>query len=309
MKIVIIGANGQLGSELTALFEDETVVALTHKDLDVSYYESVERLMDRARPDVVINTSAFHQVDLCETAPDKAFQVNAFAVRNLAQVCRRHDTLFIHTSTDYVFDGAKGRPYTEEDAPNPQSVYANSKLAGEYFVRHNCPRHMVVRTCGLYGNAGRSSKGYNFVDLMLRLQSEQQPIRVVNDQVLTPTRAREAARKMRDLVIYERDFQSRKLSASPSESPYGIIHITAAGECSWFEFAQAVFEEAGLTANLTPITSEKFGAAAKRPTYSVLAREKLSQLGLDDPELWRNGLRAYLEERRRQATSPSLARP
>jgi dTDP-4-dehydrorhamnose reductase len=298
MKVIIIGANGQLGTVLASAFESETVVALAHKDLDIAQYEAAERLFDRAYPDVVLNTSAHHRVDLCETTQEMAFSINAFAVRNLAQLCRKHDALFVHTSTDYVFDGAKGAPYSEEDAPNPQSVYATSKLAGEFFVKHNCPRHFIIRTCGLYGDAGRSSKGYNFVDLMLRLQREQQPIRVVNDQVLTPTRAAEVARKIHELVLYERDHRAEMTPAGVKGSLYGVVHVTAQGECSWYEFARTIFEEAGLTANLTPTTSEKFGAAAKRPTYSVLAHSKLVQCGMDDMEFWREGLRIYLSERR-----------
>ncbi|MDD5543254.1 MAG: dTDP-4-dehydrorhamnose reductase [Acidobacteriia bacterium] len=304
MKVLIIGANGQLGSELVTAFERDVVVALAHKDLDITDHEASARLFERARPDVVINTSAYHQVDLCETTAGRAFEVNAFAVRHLAQLCRQHDALFLHTSTDYVFDGSKGRPYLEEDAPNPQSVYATAKLAGEYFVRHECPRHWVVRTCGLFGDAGRSSKGYNFVDLMLRLQKEQKPIRVVNDQVLAPTRAREAARKMYELIQYERRHRSGENLGLESHELYGIVHITAKGECSWFEFARTVFEEMGLTANLSPTTSEKFGAAAKRPSYSVLAHGKLAQLKMDDMEDWRDGLRIYLAEKRAAAPHP-----
>ncbi len=305
MKIIIIGANGQLGNELARFFDDETVVALAHKDLDVGHSEAVERLLDRARPDVVINTSAYHQVDLCETTQEQAFAINAFAVRNLAQQCRKHDALFVHTSTDYVFDGAKRTPYLEEDAPNPQSVYATSKLAGEYFVRHNCPRNFVIRTCGLFGDAGRSGKGYNFVDLMLRLQREQKPIRVVNDQVLTPTRAREVARKVHDLVLFERAQRASANAGAPLDALYGIVHVTAQGECSWYEFACAVFEEAGVSVNLTATTSEKFGAAAKRPSYSVLAHSKLKRFGLDDMEPWRDGLRVYLKERRARSEQVS----
>jgi dTDP-4-dehydrorhamnose reductase len=294
MKIIILGANGQLGCELVRFFEDETVVALARKDLDVSNFEAAERLFDRARPDVVINTTAYHQVDLCETSEANAFLVNAYAVRHLARLCRKHDALFVHTSTDYVFDGSKRKPYSEEDAPNPQSVYATSKLAGEYFVAHGCPRHFVIRTCGLFGDATHSSKGYNFVDLMLRLQREKKPIRVVNDQVVSPTRAREVARKICDLVLFERRYRA---AAVPQDAPYGIIHVTAKGECSWYEFACAIFEAAGLTANLAAITSDKFGAAAKRPTYSILAHTQLARLGLDDLEHWQDGLRLYLAER------------
>lgn len=304
MKVIIIGANGQLGSELVAAFDSEIVVALAHKDLDVANFEAAERLLDRARPDVVVNTSAYHQVDLCETTEVRAFEINAFAVRHVAQLCQKHNALFVHTSTDYVFDGRRGRPYTEEDTPNPQSVYAVSKLAGEFLVRHNCFRHFVIRTCGLFGNAGRSSKGYNFVDLMLRLQREQQPIRVVNDQVLTPTRAKEAARKMRELILFEQEHHAALQPAGHPDSLYGVIHVTAYGECSWFEFASAIFEEMGVTAHLTATTSEKFGAKAKRPSYSVLAHTKLAKFGLDDMEPWRDGLRAYLAEYRARMAQP-----
>jgi len=308
MKVIIIGSNGQLGSELVRAFREETVVALAHKDLDVANAEAADRLFERAFPDVVINTTAYHQVDLCENAQEKSFAINAFAVRHLAQLCRKHGALFVHTSTDYVFDGSKRTPYTEEDAPNPQSVYATSKLAGEFFVRHNCPRHLVIRTCGLYGDARRSSKGYNFVDLMLRLQRDQQPIRVVDDQVLTPTRAAEAARKIHELILYERDHRAEIPPAGAPDSLYGIVHITAKGECSWYEFACTIFEEAKLSANLTPTSSEKFGATAKRPGYSVLSHEKLARFGMDDLEHWRDGLRTYLAERRIYSGDPGPVR-
>jgi len=282
MKIMIIGAGGQLGSELVNILEDDNVIPLTHMDIELTDYPQVSDVISSNVPDIVINTTAYHRVDECEEYAEKSFAVNACAVRNLARICAELDATLVHFSTDYVFGGEKRTPYVEDDMPNPLSVYAVSKLAGEYFVRNICSRHFVIRTCGLYGAKGISGKGGNFVELMLKLARENRPIRVVSDQIVTPTYARELAAMVSQLIRTE---------------AYGLYHMTNDGECSWYEFAKTVFELTGVRANLSPTTSADYGAKAKRPPYSVLENRNLKRLGLDDMRHWKEALRQYLQEK------------
>jgi dTDP-4-dehydrorhamnose reductase len=280
----LIGANGQLGQELRQVYADHNLIPLTHADLEVADRKQTEEALDRLAPDLILNTAAYHRVDECEDFPARAYEVNALAVRHLAQWAKAHEAMLVHFSTDYVFDGTQRRPYTEADAPRPLSAYGISKLAGEHFIRAIHDRHFVIRTCGLYGIAGSGGKGGNFIETMLRLATEGKEIRVVEDQVLTPTSAKELARKIRQLV---------------ETGAYGLYHITNAGACSWHEFAAAIFELSGLKPRLQPTTSAAFGAPAKRPAYSVLDNANLRSLGLDDLRDWRDALKEYLLDRRR----------
>jgi len=282
MRVLVIGASGQLGTDLVKVMDGWDLVPITHADLDICDFVYTRKVIEEKKPDVVINTAAFNRVDDCEEEVSKAFWVNAFAVRNLAQICADLDCVLVHISTNYVFDGRKREPYTEEDPPNPLSVYGASKLTGEYFVRNICPKHFIIRTSGLYGVAGSRAKGGNFVETMIRLAKEDKPIRVVNDQVLTPTYTRDLAEKIKELL---------------QTKAYGLYHITNSGECSWYEFASKIFELLGLNPEFVPTTTAEFGAKAKRPAYSVLAHEKLKRLRIDDVRSWREGLRAYLKEK------------
>ncbi len=282
MKIMIIGAGGQLGSELVNILQDDVLIPLTHIDIEMTNQEQVNDILSSNMPDVVINTTAYHRVDDCEDNVEKSFSVNAYAVRTLAKICSELDTTLVHFSTDYVFGGEKGIPYTEEDMPNPLSVYAVSKLAGEYFVRNICNRHFVIRTCGLYGAKGISGKGENFVELMLKLSKQKKPIRIVADQIVTPTYARELAFKVSQLI------RTRE---------YGLYHMTNEGSCSWYEFARTVFDLTGIKANLSPTTAAEYGAKARRPAYSVLENRNLTRLGLDDMRPWKDALKDYLSEK------------
>jgi dTDP-4-dehydrorhamnose reductase len=279
MKVVVTGAAGQLGRELTPALEGETVVALSRPELDVCDFGRTRALLETIRPDAVINAAAFTHVDDCEAEPSRAFSTNTYAVRNLAEICADLGCVLVHVSTDYVFDGAKTTPYAEDDLPRPLSVYGVSKLAGEYFVRSVAPKHYVIRTSGIYGPAGATTRRSNFVETMLRLARRGEAIRVVVDQVLTPTSARDAARKIVELLGFGR---------------YGLYHVTNGGECSWFEFAQAVFELSGLDVPLAPTTTAAFGARARRPRYSVLAHTALAELGADDLPDWKDALATYL---------------
>lgn len=292
MKVMLIGANGQLGSDLKRVFGDDDLVARTHADLEICNHDAVRRQVAELGPDVVINTAAFHRVDDCEDQVEKSFQVNAYAVRNLAQACDQVGAKLVHLSTDYVFGGDQQTPYSEDDRPHPLNVYGVSKLAGEYFVRTAGPRHFVVRTTGLYGVAGSSGKGGNFVELMLRLAREGKPIKVVHDQVLTPTYTLDLAQKIKELARSE---------------AYGLYHVTSSGGCSWYEFARTIFELAGLKPDLSPTTTNTFGARSRRPAYSVLDHVHLRQAGFTDMRPWPEALAAYLKEKGHTAAKPQAA--
>ena len=224
-------------------------------------------------------------MDDCESQVSTAFHVNGEAVRNLALAARDIDAVLVHYSTDYVFDGAAGRPYLESDPALPLNVYGASKLAGEHLVASVWEKHFLIRTSGLYGHAGSSGKGGNFVETMIRKAMANESILVVDDQRLTPTSTRELARKTAALI---------------ETSHYGLYHITAKGNCTWYEFADEIFRLLGVRAELSPTTSDRFATAARRPAYSVLANHRLDELGMDDLKHWRDALRDYLSDRIRR---------
>jgi dTDP-4-dehydrorhamnose reductase len=283
MKIAIIGADGQLGTDLVPALKGHDVAPLFWPEFDVTRAKAAAEVLARIRPDAVINTAAFHRVDECEDRADQAFAVNAIAVRDLARTCRTLGAVLVHFSTDYVFDGEKRKPYLEEDRPGPLSVYAASKLAGEHFVRAYAERAFVIRTCGLYGKAGCLEKGRNFVETMLHLASSgRTPIRVVNNQVVTPTATVELAARVAELIRTD---------------AFGLYHMTAEGFCSWFEFARAIFELTGGDPSVVvPVDSAAFGAKAKRPAYSVLENGRMKTIGLTPFSFWRDALSAYLRD-------------
>jgi dTDP-4-dehydrorhamnose reductase len=223
-----------------------------------------------------------HHVEDCESDPERAYAVNALGARNLATVTQDLGAVFIHVSTDYVFDGRKGSPYTEEDLPLPLNVYGNSKLAGEYFVRAANERHVVLRTSALYGRKPcRAKGGNNFVELMLRLGRERGEVRVVASETVTPTSTRDLA---------------RQVVALSQAGAYGLFHATAEGSCSWHEFACEIFAAARLPVRCLVAEPHEFPAKVPRPVYSVLENAKLEQAGLNQFRDWREGLHAYLEQ-------------
>jgi dTDP-4-dehydrorhamnose reductase len=291
MGSVVLGAAGQLGRRLVSVLagRGSPVTAFAHTDLDIRDTAAVRRGLRDLRPQWVINTAAYHQVDGCEDHADEAFAVNALAVRDLARACQEIGATLVHFSTDFVFDGEKRQPYDEEDLPRPASVYAASKLAGEHFARAYCERPLVIRTCGLYGVGGSRSRAGNFVDKMIELAEQDRPIRVVADQIVTPTFVGDLA----DAVVALLDHE-----AEAAAGYYGLYHLTNSGECSWHDFAAAIFAETGMRANLIPVSSAEYAAPARRPPYSVLAHTRLRALGLADLRPWREALRAYLAERR-----------
>ena len=283
MRVAVVGAAGQLGRELCRLLPAADTIALTRAEADLHDTAVVRARLDAVRPDVVVNCAADNRVDAAETDARDAIAVNALGVAALARHCRDHDALLVHVSTDYVFDGRAARPYTEDDAPNPQGAYARTKLAGELLAQALTPRHAILRVAGLYAEGGSRGKGGNFVDKVLAQARAGKPLRIVSDQVTAPTWARDVAEAMVRLVP--------RIAAGAA--PYGVYHVTNAGECSWWEFARAALEAAGVRAGVTPITTAELGALAPRPAYSVLANTRLERLGMP-LRGWREALAAYL---------------
>ncbi len=282
MKVAVIGANGQLGSDVIATFvkHGDAVCPLTHADIELANLDSVSKCLKGLQPQLVVNTAAMHHVERCEQEPEKAFAVNALGSRNLALVTRDLGAVFMHVSTDYVFDGSKGSPYEEQDAPRPLSVYGNTKLSGEYFVRSTTPRHFVLRTSGLYGkNPCRGKGGLNFIDLMLKLGKERGTVRVVDSEEVTPTSTCELAQQM---VLLSRS------------DNFGLFHATAEGSCTWYDFAREIFSVAGLPAKVEIADPQEFPSKVPRPRYSVLENTALKTHGANCFRPWQEGLRQYL---------------
>jgi dTDP-4-dehydrorhamnose reductase len=292
MNVFLIGANGQLGSDLRDALAAHNVLAASRTalsdprhatvQLDVTEPDVIREAIAGFRPDVVLNCSAFHRVDDIEKDATQALRVNALAAQQLALMCKDADCTLMHISTDYVFDGAKRAPYVEDDLTNPLSAYGASKAAGEQLIRAAWHKHIVVRTCGLYGHAGASGKGGNFVNTMLRLAREGKPVRVVADQVCTPTFTRDVAAQLVRLIETHPD-------------AYGTYHVTSDGGCAWNEFADAIFALSGFEVRATPISTAEFGAPAIRPPYSVLENARLKSLGIDQMRPWHTALAEYLD--------------
>jgi dTDP-4-dehydrorhamnose reductase len=285
MRVALIGANGQLGSDLAKVLRPiHDLVPLTHADIEITDQASVEAMLQAHRPDLVMNMAAFHKVDACEEQIELTFAVNTYGVRNLALACRAHGAALLHMSSDYVFGGDKTcvTPYVETDLPAPINVYGIAKLAGEHFIRYLMDHYFILRVTGLYGVAGSSGKGGNFVELMLRLAKERKPVRVVDDQRMTPTYTVDLARQIAALIGTER---------------YGLYHATSQGSCTWHEFAAEIFRQSGLAPNLGKAKTGDFGEKATRPAYSVLENKALQSIGLDQMRPWQESLAAYLAER------------
>ncbi len=284
MKILLIGANGQLGTDLLKVCRaaGDTLVPTTHAQLDVCSDDQVNAMLAEHKPEVVISTAAYHRVEECEKQQAKSFEVNATAPMRLSLACNQIGATLVHFSTDYVFGGYEHhQPFLETDRPAPVSVYGTSKLAGEYLVSTYAERYFVLRVCGLYGVAGSAGKGGNFVETMLKKAAAGDAIKVVADQILTPTYTVDLAKAVRDLLETQK---------------YGLYHLSSDGECSWYDFTRYIFESAGIQANLSPTKTSDFFSAVKRPAYSVLSKAKFKSLGLSIPS-WKEALPRYLKER------------
>jgi dTDP-4-dehydrorhamnose reductase len=282
MRIAVTGANGQLGTDLCGCLKGYEFIPLTHNDIEITDMDSVKQVLNKYEPDIIINTAACVRVDDCETEQDKAFSINALGARNVAVAAQQLGAKLFHLSTDYVFGGenpSTGIPYTEFDIPVPVNVYGKSKLAGENFVRHLCRKHFIVRTSALFGTAGSSGKGGNFVETMLKLARDRDELSVVKDQVFSPTYTLDLALRIVQLIGTEY---------------YGIFHITNKGFCSWYDFTKEILKRAGLNTPVIPVSSEQYPQKARRPCYSVLDNYHLRLLGLDDMSSWQEALKNYM---------------
>jgi dTDP-4-dehydrorhamnose reductase len=274
VRALITGGGGQLASDLQALLGDDAR-SFSHAELDIADTAAVDRAFEEVRPDVVFNCAAFHNVDVCETEPDSAWAVNVRAVRDLAG----RGAKLVHLSTNYVFDGRRAEPYGEEDLPNPRSIYALTKLAGEYAALAYGDGALVVRGAGLYGEHGSASKGGNFVQRMLTRAREQGQLKMVADQRLQPT--------------FTADLAASLLEAVEKDAT-GVLHLTASGECSWFDFTQAIMEIAGIDVPVEPVQTTIAPGQPDRPLNGVLARPRADALGISPLRPWRDALADYM---------------
>ena len=281
MKIIIIGSTGQLGTDLMkTLQHGHEVIGLIHKDIEVTDYNSCLILKD-SNPDVIINTAAFHKTDQCEEEPLKTFTVNTIGSGNVAKISKEIEATNIFISTDYVFDGSKNEPYTEDDIPTPINTYGISKLAGEHYTRQN-PKHYIIRLASLFGTAGASGKGGNFVETMIKKAKKNESLHVVDDMWMSPTYTKDAASIIKKII-------ELKL-------PFGTYHATNQGYCTWFQFAEEIFKITDLKPSLTPIKTHQLQSKAKRPKFSALRSTKLPKYGVQMRE-WKEALHDYLIEK------------
>ena len=281
-RILLIGGSGQLGTALRAELADDEVAAPPHVAFDLVSDEPAA-LLDGTHYDVAINCAAFHNVDTCEREPDKAFAANALAVDGFARACAARDIAFMTISTDYVFDGTASRPYAESAAPGPRTTYGVSKLSGELLTRRAGHKHYVVRTSGVFGTIGTSSKGYTLIDKVLGQAGRGEPTRMVADMTFSPSYAPHVARAIHALI---------------DARAYGLHHVTNAGACTWYEFVRAAFDKAGFAdAELEPVAYASFENPVQRPMYSPLANTTFAPLGIAALPPWDAALDEYLAAR------------
>jgi dTDP-4-dehydrorhamnose reductase len=277
MRVLITGANGQLGQDIVKVFEKQqgfTVLGTGRAALDITDADQCNQIMNTFKPDAVIHCAAYTAVDQAEAEPDKAFIVNAVGTRNLAVAAEKNNAKFCYISTDYVFDGNASTPYNEYDNTNPSGVYGKSKRAGEILTQSLCSKYFIVRTSWVFGKYGN-----NFVKTMLKIAKEKNNLKVVNDQIGSPTYTFDLAVFILQLISTEQ---------------YGIYHASNSGFCSWYEFAQAIFEETGTEISLEPCTTNEFPRPAPRPKYSVFDKMFIRINGFNEFRHWREALKEFL---------------
>lgn len=284
-KVILIGKNGQLGGEIirnSGSFGFE-IFPFDRDEIDVSDPDQLEKKISEIKPDIVINTSAYHVVPRCEEFPWEAMKINFIAVGKMALLCKKHGIKFVTYSTDYVFDGKKGTPYREDDEPNPLQFYGVSKCAGEFAALNLYPEgSFVVRTCGLYGGvSGSPEKGGNFVLNIMKEGREKEVVEVSSEQIVSPTYAGDLA-KATILLLEKR-------------ADAGIYHLVNEGYCSWYEFSREIFELAGIKTKLVPTDRKGASGAMKRPIFSALSNVKAAGAGISLPS-WQKGLQSYFHE-------------
>jgi dTDP-4-dehydrorhamnose reductase len=283
-KVVVFGSRGQLGVELVRVLTERsyTVVGFERSSVDITDAAAVERTLAKEDPAIVVNSAAYNQVDVAENEPVPAFMANGLAVRNLAMACRQLDARFVHFSTDYVFDGTAGRPYTENDRPHPLGAYGVSKLAGELYAQAYLDKPLIIRTSGVFGPGGLKTARGNFIELMLRLAAGKQPIRVVEDHVASPTYAPLLAARTADLV---------------EGKQHGLFHVGGGTAISWYDFASMIFRVAGVQPELRRTNEREYRTAARRPKFSALSNAKLEASGIEPMPPLESAIEMYLKAR------------
>jgi dTDP-4-dehydrorhamnose reductase len=286
MKIAVIGANGQLGTDLCKVLQNQDVTALDIDEIDITNVDSVKKVFSNYHPDIIINTAAYVRVDDCERHKDTAYKVNAIGARNIAVIAQKVNAKLVFIGTDYIFGGESEPrliPYMEFDHPAPINIYGSSKLGGEDFVKHLCNRYFIVRVSGLFGVAGSSGKGGNFIETILKLAKERSELRVVDDQIFSPSYTVDVANIIAQLIKTEN---------------YGIYHVTNKEICSWYDFALEILSKTGLKTPVIPIKSDELNQQAKRPAYSVMDHYHLRLMGLDNLRSWQEALQDYLKQKK-----------
>ena len=280
-RVLVTGGGGQLASDLERLLSPRAELrAPPHGALDITDDAAVESALAALRPDTVFNCAAFHNLDVCEREEQRSFEVNATAVKRLAARCTDAGAKLVHLSTNYVFDGTADRPYAEDDRPDPRSVYAISKLAGEYAALSYAPAALVVRSSGLYGLHGSASKGGNFITRALGRAGDQGELKMVSDQRLNPT--------------FTADLAAALIAAVEADAS-GVLHLTSSGHCSWFEFTKAIMEIAGVDVPIEAVETTVPPGGVDRPLNGVLARPAADALGLTPLRHWREALEDYMQ--------------
>jgi len=282
-RVALIGGSGQLGTALRGAFGARVAAAPGHDEVALEDPAALAVLLDASAPDVLINCAAFHNVDLCERDPDRAFALNADAVDAAAAACAQRGIRFVTISSDYVFDGTLGRAYRETDVPNPRTVYGVSKLAGEERTRARGGRHLIVRTSGVFGTTGSSNKGKPLIERVLSAAQRGEPTRMVSDIIFSPSYAPHVAAAIRALV---------------DAGAVGTHHVTNAGSCSWYDFVAEALRKAGLAdAPLEPTTYAELANPTPRPRYSPLENTTFAALGIAPLPSWEAALDAFLSVR------------
>lgn len=293
MVVLVTGANGQLGQSLQFIAENYPhsshfgeqakqidFVFCSSAELDITNLDNCKAVFSKYKPNYCINTAAYTAVDKAESEIEKAFAINVTGAKNLAIVCKEQDAVLLHVSTDFVFDGNKKAPYTEEDVPNPTGVYGQTKLEGEIAIQNTWKKHFIIRTSWVY-----SQFGNNFMKTMLRLASERDSLSVVNDQIGTPTNAVDLAEALVSMVCHTES------SRSASSNLFGIYNFSNEDQCSWYDFAKKILEFNGIKIDLKPIPTTSFPTPAKRPAYSVLDKSKIKSAFKIDIKTWEERLK------------------
>lgn len=285
-KILVTGAKGQLGKKIIDLLSKKYELVLTDTDeMDITDKLKVHKVIKLSSPDFIIHGAAYTKVDLAEDESELCFKINVQGTKNLAAAAKSFNVPILYISTDYVFDGEKGQPYTEDDAADPLSVYGKSKFDGEEYIRKTCDKYYILRVAWLFGELPDGHPGTNFVETMLRLGKERDSLTVVNDQIGSPTYTKDLVEVFDKIVI-------------DKTIPYGTYHFSGNNPCSWYDFAKEIFRLASVEIDLKPITSDQYPRKAKRPSYSYLSKEKVEKTMHLKVRGWQDMIKEYLENKK-----------